>query len=102
MAVDLQLLVQMVVQLCVTTAMEVRKIKIPELEDAPAPKNTFWKKEHLAIVIQYYGRKETRAIAQYLQRPAAQVTNQAARLGILFSTSQKERDALIAKLELDP
>lgn len=76
-------------------------IIIPELEDAPAPKNNFWSNRDKAILIHYYGRKETRAIGKYLNRTTTQITAQAQKLGISFESTEEERNTLIAKLRLD-
>ncbi len=81
---------------------KVNRILIPELENAPPPQSTFWKREEKEAIIQYYGVKATRSIAQYLGRTTQQVASQASKMGLSFKSTQKERDALLAKLEYDP
>lgn len=78
---------------------KVNRIKIPELEDAPDIGYRPWSVDEKITVVTYYGVKETRAIAQYLKRPTSQVHHTIGRLGILFTSSQKERDEVIQKIK---
>ena len=62
----------------------IEDLTIPELEDAPgySTRNRPWTDHELAVLRKYYKRKDTAALAKYLNRSVNAVDQKASILGI--------------------
>jgi len=57
------------------------EIIIPELEEAEDAKKHFWTDWEVAVLDQYYGKKDPNVIAKVLGRSLASVQNKAYKMG---------------------
>jgi len=60
------------------------EITIPELEDSP-PTRRMWTEREESVLRKYYGRTDTRKIADYLGRSTDAVHGKAQNLGLVYS-----------------
>ncbi len=66
----------------VSSSINELEIIIPELENAPPAKSNLWTEREVAILRKYYGKKDTKAIARYLNRSVPAIQDKAFALGI--------------------
>lgn len=67
---------------------KVTTVRIPELEEAPMGYR-FWSEHEIAILTEYYGRADTRKIAEYLGRTVQSVHVKAGALGLCRRVHRK-------------
>jgi len=78
---------------------KVRRITIPELEDAPESVSQKWTREEEIVLATYYGKKSPASIAGYLKRTPMAIKHHAAIVGISYETTEEEREEILRKLQ---
>ena len=78
---------------------KVRRITIPELEDAPDAISRKWLPKDEIILATYYGKKSPGPIAKYLKRTVAGLQHHARDMGLSYQITDEERERIIQRLQ---
>lgn len=78
---------------------KVRRITIPELEDAPDIRAKKWSRDEELILATYYGKKSPGSIAKYLKRTVVGLHHHAQNMGLSYQITDEERERIIQRLQ---